>query len=129
MEVSLATRPRVLLADDSPDMVKAVSRLLAVDCEVVGTVADGSALLGTAHRLQPDVIVLDLALPNVHGLEACRQITQAHPEMRVVVFTAMSELDVGERAFEVGASAFVSKLGGHRDLLSTIKRLCDAEIG
>jgi two-component system invasion response regulator UvrY len=122
------TRPRVLIADDSPDLVKAVSRLLALDCDVVGTVSDGSALVGTAQRLQPDVIVLDVTLPNVHGLEACRQITQAHPQIRVIVFTAMSELDVGERALEVGASAFVSKLGGHRDLVPTIKRLCDAKI-
>ena len=122
------TRPRVLLADDFPDLVKAVSRLLALDCEVVGTVADGDALLDIAQRLKPDVIVLDLTLPKLHGLDACRQVTQAHPEIRVVVFTAMSELDVGDRALEVGTSAFVSKLGGHRDLVSTIKRLCDVEI-
>jgi CheY-like chemotaxis protein len=113
----------VLLADDYPDMVRAVSRLLSLDCEVVGTVTDGSALLEAAERLQPDVIVLDLNLPKVHGLEACRQITQVHPQIRVIVFTAMSDPDVTQRSFEVGASAFVSKLGGD-DLLSTIKRLC-----
>ena len=120
----MSTRPRVLLADDYPDMVRAISRLLSLDCEVVGTVVDGSALLEAAGRLQPDVIVLDLNLPNVHGLEACRQITQAHPEMRVIVFSAMSDPDVTRRSFEVGASAFVSKLGGDGDLISTIKRLC-----
>ena len=75
----LTTRPRVLLADDYPDILKAVARLLALDCEVVGTVADGGALLEAAQRLQPDVIVLDLSLPNVDGLEACRQIARAHP--------------------------------------------------
>jgi DNA-binding NarL/FixJ family response regulator len=113
----------VLLADDYPDMVKAVSRLLALDCEVVGTVADGSALLEAAQRLQPDVIVLDLRLPKVDGLEACRRITQVHPEMRVIVFTAMSDPDISQRSFAVGASAFVSKLAAV-DLLSTIRRLC-----
>ena len=120
----MSTRPRVLLADDYPDMVKAISRVLSLDCEVVGTVADGSALLEAAGRLQPDVIVLDLSLPNVHGLEACRQITQVHPEIRVIMFTALNDPDVRQRAFEVGASAFVSKLAGNGDLLSTIKRLC-----
>ena len=75
----LSTRPRVLLADDYPDMVKAVSRLLALDCEIVGTVADGGALVETAQRLQPDVIVLDVNLPNVHSLEACREITAREP--------------------------------------------------
>ena len=120
----MATRPRVLLADDYPEMVKAVGRLLALECEVVGSVDDGSALLEAAERLQPDVIVLDLNLPNVHGLEACRQITQVHPEIRVIVFTALSDPDVTQRSFEVGASAFVSKLGGDDGLLSTIRRLC-----
>jgi CheY-like chemotaxis protein len=114
----------VLLADDYPDMVRAISRLLSLDCEVVGTVEDGGALLEAAERLRPDVIVLDLSLPNVHGFEACRQITQAHPEIRVIVFTAMNDPDVRERSFAFGASAFVSKMA-HGDLLSAVKRLCD----
>ena len=102
----------MLLADDYPEMVKAVCRLLALDCDVVGSVADGSALLEAAQRLQPDVIVLDLNLPNVHGLEACRQITQVNPEMKVIVFTAMNDPDIRQRSFEAGASAFVSKMAG-----------------
>jgi len=120
----LPTRPRVLLADDYPDMVKAVSRLLANDCDVVGSVADGSDLLEAAQRLQPDVIVLDLNLPNVDGLEACRQITHVYPEIRVILFTAMSDTDVSQRLPGTGASAFVSKLAPVDRLLSTIKRLC-----
>ena len=122
----MSTRPRVLLADDYPDIVKAVSRLLALDCEIVGTVADGSALLETAQRLQPDVIVLDLHLPNVNGFEACRQIRQVIPEAIIVVFTAMNDPEIRQRCSEVGASAFVSKIAGDGDgdLLSTIRRLC-----
>ena len=75
----LSTRPRVLLADDYPDIVKALSRLLALDFEIVGSVTDGSALLETAQRLQPDVIVLDVHLPNVDTLEACREMTRVTP--------------------------------------------------
>jgi DNA-binding NarL/FixJ family response regulator len=119
----LSRRPRVLLVDDHPDMLKAVSRLLAVDCEVVGSVADGSALLETAQRLEPDVIVLDVNLPHVHALEACREITRMNPEMKVIMFTAMNDPNVSKAFFEAGASAFVSKLASD-DLLSTIKRLC-----
>ena len=104
-----AKRPRVLLAEDHPGVAKAVCRVLALDCEVVGTVADGSAVLEAAQRLQPDVIVVDLNLPNVNGLEACRQITQVNPEAKVIVFSAMNDPDVRQRSFEVGASAFVSK--------------------
>ena len=117
------TRPRVLLADDYPGMVTAVARLLSLDCEVVGTVADASALLESAQRLQPDLIVLDLNLPDLSGLEVCRQITQAHPQTKVIVFTAVTDPEVRQRSLAVGASAFVSKLGPVTDLLSAIKRL------
>ena len=118
-------RPRVLLAEDHPEVAKAVCRVLALECEVVGSVADGSAVLEAVQRLQPDVIVVDLNLPNVNGLEACRQITQVNPEAKVIVFTAMNDPDIRQRAIEVGASAFVSKMAvDDGDLLSTVKRLC-----
>ncbi len=71
------------------------------------------------------MIVVDLNLPNVSGLEACRQITQLNPAAIVIVFTAMNDPGVRERSFEVGASAFVSKRAGAGGLLSTVKRLCD----
>lgn len=116
-------RPRVLLADDYPGMVTAVSRLLSLDCEVVGTVADTSALMESVQRLQPDVIVLDLNLPDLSGLEACRQITQAHPHTKVIVFSAVTDPEVRQRSLAVGASAFVSKLGPVTDLLSAVKGL------
>ena len=123
MEVRLSLRTRVLLADDYPDMVKAVSRLLAPDCDIVGSVADGTALLEAAQRLQPDVIVLDVNLPNVRSLEACREIRRANPTTKVVMFTAMADPATSQAFFEAGASAFVSKTEAG-DLLSTIKRLC-----
>lgn len=119
----MSTRPRVLVADDYPDMVKAVSRLLVLDCEIVGTVADGSALLETAQRLQPDVIVLDVNLPNVDSLAACREMTRVNPDMKVIMFTAAADPNASQAFVEAGASAFVSKLGSV-DLLATIKRLC-----
>ena len=112
------------MAEDHAEVAKAVCRVLALECDVVGTVADGGAVLEAAQRLQPDVIVVDLNLPNVNGLEACRQITQVNPEAKVIVFTAMNDPDIRQRSFDVGASAFVCKVAGDGDLLSTIKRLC-----
>ena len=120
--MSLA-RPRVLVADDHPDVAKAVCRLLALEFEIVGTVADGSALLEAVQRLEPDVVVLDLNLPGVHALEACRQLTGMNPAMKVVVFSAMSDPEVSEALVAAGASAFVSKLAS-ADLPATIRRLC-----
>ena len=120
-------RPRVLVADDHADLVKAVCRLLAADCDVVGSVADGRAVLEAAQRLEPDAIVVDVNLPNLIGLEACRQLTQRHPQMKVIVFTAMNDPDIRQRSFEVGASGFVFKMAGDGDLLATIKRLFAGE--
>jgi len=119
----LSWRPRVLLADDYPDIVKAVSRLLAQDCDIVGSVADGSALLETVQRLQPDVIVLDVHLPNVQSLEACREITRVNPGMKVIMFTAAADPNASQEFIEAGACAFVSKLASD-DLLSIVKRVC-----
>ncbi len=117
-------RLRVLVAEDHPSVARAVCRLLALDCDVVGSVADGNAVLEAAQRLQPDAIVVDLNLPNVSGLEACRQITQLNPAAKVILYSATNDPDVRQRAFEVGASAFVSKVPGDGDLLATITRLC-----
>ena len=121
----MTKRPRVLVAEDHPEVAKAVCRVLSLDCEVVGTVADASAVLDAVQRLQLDVVVLDLNLSRSNGLDACRQITRANPQTKVIMFTALNDPDVKQRAFEVGAAAFVSKMAGPGDdLLSTIQRLC-----
>jgi DNA-binding NarL/FixJ family response regulator len=69
------------------------------------------------------VIVVDLNLPQVHGLEVCRRIKHDDPDARVIVFSAINDPDIRQRSLEVGASAFVCK--GTGDLLSTVKRLCE----
>lgn len=106
-------------------MVKAITRLLALDYEVVGSVEDGCAVLEAARRLQPDVIVLDLNLPKMSGLEACRQLTCTNPEIKIIMFTAMTDPDVRDHSLAAGAAAFVSKMAGDGDLLSALKRVCD----
>jgi DNA-binding NarL/FixJ family response regulator len=112
----------VLIADDHDGLGKAIGRMLSLHYDVVGIVADGSAVLEAVQRLQPDVVVLDLNLPNLTGLEACRQIKQATPETKVVIFTAMDEPFLRQQSLEAGASAFVCKVGD-TDLLATINQL------
>ena len=119
----MPSRRRVLIADDHPGLVRAVSRLLAPDCDVVGSVANVSGLLEAARTLQPDVIVLDLHLADADGLSACRRIKQANAEMKVIVFTAADHPETRRRAFEAGASAFVHKLAVDDDLLAAVRRL------
>ena len=121
--MTLPKRPRVLIAEDHPGVAKAVCRMLSLECDIVGHVADGRTVVDAAQRLQPDVIVVDLNLPHVHGFDVCRQIKHDNPDARVVVFSAMNDVAVKQRSLEVGASAFVCK--GTGDLLSTVKSLCD----
>jgi len=122
----LARRPRVLLGEDHSELAKAVGRVLALDCDVVGTIRDGSAVLDAAQRLVPDVIVLDLNLPNVSGLELCRQLRHSGFRNHIIVFTATNDPLIVKKCFDAGASAFVSKVArdGDDDLLSAVKRLC-----
>ena len=121
----MSLRPRVLLADDYPDMVRAITGFLALDCDIVGSVADGSGLLQAAQRLRPDVIVLDVNLPNVRSLEACREITRVNPTTKVIMFTLTDNPVISQAFFDAGASAFISKMAPG-DLLPAIKRLCMA---
>lgn len=115
-------RPRVLLADDHVDVLTALQRLLEPTCDIIGRATDGAALLEAAQALEPDVIVLDLFLPAVDGLEACRRIRQLRPETKVVLLTAADDPDFRRKAFEVGASAFLSKVSQVDHLIPAILR-------
>jgi CheY-like chemotaxis protein len=108
------------MVDDHPAVAKAVGRLLSLDCEVLETIVNGAAALEAVTRLRPDVVVLDMNLPGIHGLEACRQIAQAHPGTKVIVFTAVADPGTREQALAAGASAFVSKLATE-ELLAAIE--------
>ena len=121
----MPSRLRVLIADDHPGVVRAVSRLLAMSYDVVGSVADGRGLLEATQRLQPNVIVLDMNLPDADGLTVCRQITQGNPEVKVIVFTAVDDPEVRQRALEAGAIAFVHKLALVDNLVAAFKQLDD----
>ena len=100
---------RVLLADDHAGVLAALQRLLEPSYRVVGTVMHGEALLQAAARLAPDVVVLDVVLSDVSGLDLCRQIKQRLPGAKVIMLSAASDRVAIEEAFRVGASAFVAK--------------------
>jgi two-component system response regulator DesR len=119
----MAGRLRVLIVDDHPALVRAVSRLLAFEHEVIGSLSHGKGLLQAAQSLGADVILLDVNLPDVDGLTACRQVALADPKIKVIVFTADGDPDTRRRAFEAGASAFLDKVESGAELLSTLRSL------
>ena len=103
------TRPRVLLADDHPGMVNALCRVFSPECDVVEVVADGGEVPAAAARLEPVVIVVDVNLPNLSGLDVCRRITGNNPQAKVIVITAVSDDATRQEAFAAGASGFFHK--------------------
>ena len=119
------TRLRVLLADDYPAFITAIGRLLARHgYEVVGRVEDGAGLLKEAVRLRPDIIVLDLHMPNVNGIDACRELRRVVPRTKIIMLTAETDADVTQGALVAGASAVVSKYAIGEDLLPAIRMAC-----
>ena len=119
----MAARPRVLLADDHPGVAKALERVLSFECEVVGVVADGADVAAAAARLQPVVVVVDVNLPNVNGLEVCRRILQTNPRAKVILMTAMTDDRIRIEALAAGASGYFSKLKAGDELVDAIRRL------
>ena len=105
----MPTRPRVLLADDHPGVLKALKRVLSLDCDVVGVAVDGREVAEAAARLQPVVAVVDLHLPHVNGLEVCRRILQTNSRAKVILITALFDDRIRTEALAAGASSFVPK--------------------
>ena len=102
-------RPRVLLVDDNVDLLDTLHSLLKPSCEVVALLPDGRAVLESVMRLKPDVVVLDVSMPDVHGFDVCRQIKRTTPDPRIVFLTAFDDEDLRNVAFSVGAVALVAK--------------------
>jgi DNA-binding NarL/FixJ family response regulator len=88
--------PRILLADDHTMLLDAFKRLLEPRCEVVGTACDGRALIDLAGSTRPDVIVLDISMPGLNGIDACAQIHQKMPGLRLVFLTVNEDPDTGK---------------------------------
>ncbi len=103
------SRPRVLLADDHPLMLLGLKKLLESGCEVVGTVTDGRALLATAERERPDVVITDISMPGLDGIAATRRLQETVPGARVIVLSFHSEPSWVRAAFEAGAFGYLTK--------------------
>jgi CheY-like chemotaxis protein len=115
-------RPRVLLADDYPELLAIFERWLTPSYDVVGCVTDGTALIDAAARLQPDVIVTDLFMHRSNGLEACRRIKATLPAAKIIIVSVTADIDITDEALRAGASAFVSKIRAADELLPAIQR-------
>src|SRR6476661_7968179 len=103
------SRPRVLLADDHVMLLEAFAKLLADECDVVGMVSNGHALLEAAERLHPDVAVVDIGMPMLNGIAAAARLKKIHPGIRILFLTMNEDPDLAAEAFRSGASGYVLK--------------------
>ena len=111
----------MLLADDHRLLREAFAKLLEPTCDVVGAVADGRALLAAAPGLRPDIVVLDVAMPSLNGLDAARQLKRLMPAVKVIFLTVNEDPDLAAEAFRAGASGFVLKGSAASELLQAIQ--------
>jgi two-component system response regulator DevR len=116
-------RPRLVLVDDHASVLAAFVRMLGPCCDVLASVATGGEGIDAVKRLKPDILVVDLMLPDTDGLVVCRTVKQTVPETDVIVVTAFDDEGVEAAALRSGASAFVPKHSAAALLEPTIQRV------
>jgi DNA-binding NarL/FixJ family response regulator len=114
------TRPRILMADDHLMLLEAFKALLEPDFEVVGTVTDGRALVEEFSRLHPDIVLLDVAMPLLNGLDAGRQLKAQRPSVKLIYLTMNPDPDLAGEALRLGASGYVLKSSAAQELKQAI---------
>jgi DNA-binding NarL/FixJ family response regulator len=113
-------RPRVLLADDHRMLREAFAQLLESSCEIVGAVGDGRALLTAAEELKPDIVVVDIGMPLLNGLDATRQLKRTMPDLKIIILTINEDPDLAAEAFRAGASSYLLKNSAASELLRAV---------
>jgi DNA-binding NarL/FixJ family response regulator len=116
-----ARRPRILIADDHKLVVEGLRKLLEKEFEVVGTVDNGRALLAAAERLKPAVILVDVSMPLLNGIDACARLRVLLPSSRVVVLTMHADRSYAAEAFKAGAAGYVLKGSATSELVRAIQ--------
>jgi DNA-binding NarL/FixJ family response regulator len=118
-----SSRPRVLIADDHAILAEALRGVLEKKYSVVGIVGDGRSLVLEANRLKPDVVVVDVGMPLLNGLDAARQVRDLVPNAKVVFLTMSNDVNLAAAAMELGAVAFVLKHSAAQELLTAIEKV------
>ena len=126
--ISKQPRPRVVLADDHTLVAEACKKLLEREFDVVGIVADGRALLRANAVLKPDVIVSDIAMQSLNGLDAGEQIKLANPNAKIVYLTMIPDPELAAEAFHRGASAYLLKTSAVPELVRAVKEALDGRV-
>ena len=121
-------RPRILLADDHRMIAEGLRNLIEPEFELVGIVEDGHALLAAADKLRPDVIVTDITMPQMNGIEALRQIRKTDLDIKFIFLTMHPDVKYAVNAFEAGALGYVLKHSAPSELSAAIRSALKGKI-
>ena len=113
-------RLRIVLADDHPQILSLLQTLLEPEYDVVGTAEDGQSLIAAAQALRPDLVLTDVEMPVLNGIDAVRELHKALPDCRVIFHSSHAESEVMAAAFQAGASGYLIK-GSSQSLVSSIR--------
>ena len=121
------SRPRVLLVDDHTLVLDGFRKLLEDRCEVVGTAEDGRTLLRMAQELQPDIVTLDISMPQLNGVDAARKLKKILPRTKLIFVTMHADPAYVNEAFKAGASGYLLKRSAGSELLQAIQSVMDGQ--
>jgi len=116
-------RPRIVIADDDPLILEQIATLLETHFDVVARVGNGRELVDAVRRLAPSVAVVDIAMPQMNGIEAAKRITSTYPDVKVVMLSGYSDEALVQAAFDAGASGYVLKLNAFTELIPAIQNV------
>jgi DNA-binding NarL/FixJ family response regulator len=114
-------RIRILLADDHTMICAAFKKMLEPEYEVVGTVGDGRTLLKAAQELKPDLVLVDVGMPLLNGLDASRQLKKLMPRVKLIFLTMNPDSDIASEGFRIGASGYLLKNSHGDELLKAVR--------
>ena len=122
-EARPGSRLRLLIADDHALVMAGLVKLLEPEYDLVATLTNGRDALEAVGRLRPDIVLLDIAMPSLNGIEAARQIHARHPEMKIIVVTMHANKDYVREAFRAGASGYVLKHAAVAELTNALREV------
>ena len=124
----MVRRLRVLIGDDNPAMLEAVTQMLKDDYQVIGALAEASAVVAQVPKLKPDILVLDISMGDMNGFEITRRLRSDFCRSKIIFLTVHEELEFIRAAFDAGASGYVFKSRMNKDLRTAINTVMNEKV-
>lgn len=121
----VTSKPRILIADDHQLVLEGIKRIVEPECTVAGVATNGQDILALARAEQPDIVLLDMTLPLLNGIEAARKLKATLPHIKIIFVTMQVKRDYVREAFDAGASGYVAKQAAASDLVEAIHEVLD----